>query len=124
LISKVEGFLEDHGRLAADKLLDLEEPPDAILAACDTLAIGALEAIQARGMSVPEDIALAGYNDIPAASLVTPGLTTAAVPAARMGELAMEMLQGLMEGSEPSQDKVIIPAKLIIRSSCGCSSSY
>ncbi|MFL7814381.1 MAG: substrate-binding domain-containing protein, partial [Anaerolineales bacterium] len=72
--------------------MDLREPPQAILAASDSLALGALEAIRERGLSVPEDLALAGYNDIPAASLVTPALTTAAVPAARMGELAMEML--------------------------------
>ncbi len=120
LISKVEGFFADQGRQGAETLLELGQPPDAILAASDSLALGALQALQERGVSVPKDIALAGYNDIPTASLVAPGLTTAAVPAARMGELALQTLQLLIEGKKPRQMTETIPAELIIRSSCGC----
>jgi len=120
LVSQVEGFFSQHGQQGAEVLIGLDDLPDAILAASDSLALGALEAIHEQGFSVPEDIAIVGYNDIPAASLVTPGLTTAAVPAARMGELALEMLQELIAGRNPSQKSLTIPTELIIRQSCGC----
>jgi DNA-binding LacI/PurR family transcriptional regulator len=120
LIAGVEDFFSNSGRQGVIKLLDQEHPPDAILAASDSLALGALEAIRERGISVPEDLALAGYNDIPAASLVTPALTTAAVPAARMGELALKTLQTLIEGDEPAHKTTTITAELVIRRSCGC----
>lgn len=119
-IAGVEGFFESHGREGAERLLEMDDPPDAILAASDSLALGALQALRGQGLSVPGDLTLAGYNDIPAASLVTPGLTTAAVPAARMGELALDVLHQLMEGRQPSQKTVTIPTELIIRQSCGC----
>ncbi len=120
LVAQVDGFYESHGRLAVEQLLTLTDPPDAILAASDSLALGALQAIREKGLSVPGDLALAGYNDIPAASLVSPELTTASVPAARMGELALEILQELMDGKKPSQKTVTIPTELTIRHSCGC----
>jgi LacI family transcriptional regulator len=120
LIAGVEDFFSNSGRQGAMELLDQEDPPDAILAASDSLALGALEAIRDRGLSIPEDIALAGYNDIPAASLVTPALTTAAVPAGRMGTLALETLQALIEGGEPALKTATITAELVIRRSCGC----
>jgi len=86
LVVQVEGFFEENGAQGADRLLALDQPPDAVLFASDSLALGGMERFTKRGLRVPEDIALAGNNDIPAASMVTPGLTTAAVPSARMGE--------------------------------------
>ncbi|MFN2282426.1 MAG: LacI family DNA-binding transcriptional regulator [Anaerolineales bacterium] len=120
LVAIVDGFLESHGRKGTEQLLGLSDPPHAILAASDSLALGALQAIRRKGLDVPGDLALAGYNDIPAASLVSPGLTTARVPAARMGELALEVLQELMEGKTPSRKTVTIPTELVIRRSSGC----
>jgi DNA-binding LacI/PurR family transcriptional regulator len=120
LIIRVEDFISNSGRQGALELLDQEDPPDAILAASDSLAVGALNALQARGISVPDQIALVGYNDIPVASLVTPALTTAAVPAARMGELALDRLMTLLEGKKPPRKTITIKTELIIRRSCGC----
>jgi LacI family transcriptional regulator len=120
LVVQVEGFFEENGASGAARLLDLDHPPEAILFASDSLALGGMEWIKERGLSVPEDIALVGYNDIPAASLVTPGLTTTAVPAARMGMLALQTLRDLMDGKKPSQEINTIPTELIIRHSCGC----
>jgi DNA-binding LacI/PurR family transcriptional regulator len=120
LVRQVEGFFSEHGERGAEALLGVEDPPDAILAASDSLALGALKALQDTGFSVPGDIALAGYNDIPAASLVTPALTTASMPAARMGELALELLHKLMEGEKPARKTITIPTELVIRHSCGC----
>lgn len=120
LVVEVDGFWEDFGYEGADRLLHLDQPPDAILTAADSLALGALELIREKGLTVPDDIALAGYNDIPAASQVSPGLTTAAVPAARMGEQALETLHQLIEGNKPPRKTISIPTELIIRRSCGC----
>lgn len=120
LIIQVDGFFESHGRDGVRQLLASSDLPDAILATSDSLALGALQAIQERGINVPEEVALAGYNDIPSASLISPGLTTAALPAARMGDMALEMLQKLMEGKKPSRKILSIPTELIIRHSCGC----
>lgn len=120
LIAQVEGFIEENGAQGADRLLGLDQPPGAILFASDSLALGGMERIKEWGLKVPGDIALAGYNDIPAASLVSPGLTSAAVPGARMGELALETLQHLMAGREPAHSSLMIPSELIVRKSCGC----
>lgn len=120
LLTQVEGFWENFGRQGAEQLLNQEQQPDAILAASDSLALGAMNTIKEEGFSIPGDIALAGYNDIPAAALVSPGLTTVAVPVARMGELALEILQELMEGKKPARKTTTIPTELIIRRSCGC----
>ncbi len=120
LVAKVAGFFQSFGREGMERLLAAPDPPDALLAASDSLALGAMDFIEEGGLSIPKDIALAGYNDIPAASLVSPGLTTAAVPASRMGKQALAILKELMEGKNPSRKTVTIPTKLIIRSSCGC----
>jgi LacI family transcriptional regulator len=120
LTVEVEGFFDYHGRTGAEQLLELDSQPDAIMAASDPLALGALELIQEKELSVPGDIALTGYTDIPAASLVNPGLTTAAVPATRMGELALEMLAKLLAGKKPPPENVTIGTELVIRESCGC----
>lgn len=120
LVARVQGFFESHGWQGAQQLLSLDQLPEAILAPADVLALGALSAIKDRGLQVPGDMALAGYNDIPAAALVNPGLTTAAVPAAQMGEKALAILQDLMDGSNPSPQSITIRTELIIRHSCGC----
>lgn len=123
LVSRVEGFFSHHGREGAEALLELDDPPEAILAASDSLALGVMDLIRELGLAIPDDLALAGYNDIPAASLVNPGLTTAAVPSARMGELALDTLHQLIGGAETPRQIVTIPTELIIRRSCGCESS-
>jgi DNA-binding LacI/PurR family transcriptional regulator len=120
LIAGVEGFFDVHGREGAQQLLTLEQPPDAILAASDTLALGAMKAIRHQGLEIPGDIALAGYNDIQAASLVQPALTTASIQAGEMGTLAVNLLQSLIEGKLPKPKITNIATHLVIRESCGC----
>jgi DNA-binding LacI/PurR family transcriptional regulator len=119
LIAPVYGFGMSAGEEAARSLLALSEPPTAILAMSDMLALGALSAMRAAGLRVPEDIALAGVNDIPLARLVDPPLTTLHQPAYEMGKVAMELLQQLIARKRPSQRQVNLPTSLVIRQSCG-----
>ena len=93
--------------------------PDAVFVASDTMAMGVLQAIRGAGVTVPDDIALVGFDDLPQATMVDPPLTTVRQPIQRMGVLAVEMLiDGLENGAEPPR-RVVLPTELVIRSSCG-----
>lgn len=120
LTARVEGYFEVHGRGGAEQLLALDQCPDAIMAASDALALSAMAAIKDKGLEVPENIALTGYNDIQAASLIQPGLTTASIAADEMGSLAMKTLQELIQGRRPNSKSQTISVELVIRNSCGC----
>ena len=88
----------------------------------DSLAIGALKALREAGKQVPQDVALVGYDDIPIASLIEPGLTTVRQPIERMGSMAAELLLNMLDEpaeEESSAHRIILPAELVIRASCG-----
>ena len=78
-------------------LLDLAEPPTAIFAFNDNLAIGAIQAARARGLRVPEDLSVVGFDDVEHATIVTPALTTVRQPLAEMGRIAVSLLLRLLE---------------------------
>jgi DNA-binding LacI/PurR family transcriptional regulator len=118
-IAAVHGFDTTAGAEGARVLLALEKPPTAIFAISDLLAIGAICVVQQAGLQIPQDIAIAGFNDIPMAALVNPPLTTVAAPAYQMGLDAMKMLQGLIAGKQPAHKHIILPTSLVIRQSCG-----
>jgi DNA-binding LacI/PurR family transcriptional regulator len=120
LVARVAGFDIESGAAGARKLLGLPQPPTAIFAIADTLALGALSAIKQAGLRIPQDIALVGFNDIPLAELVEPPLTTVAAPSVELGRAAMSMLQDLIAGGKPPADPVVLPTTLVIRQSCGC----
>ena len=113
-------FSEESGRTAAAELLDSMPDVDAIFAANDEMAYGALLELRARGRRVPEDIALAGYDDFGVSRLVTPALTTVRVPAEDLGRRAAELLFGLMDDTVPPAAHPVLPVELIVRDSCGC----
>jgi DNA-binding LacI/PurR family transcriptional regulator len=119
LMARVTGFGVGAGAGGARVLLSLARPPTAIFAVSDLLAIGALCAIKEAGLRVPGDVALAGFNDSPIASMVDPPLTTVAAPARQMGMEAMQMLQRRIAGEEPVDRRVVLPVSLVIRASCG-----
>jgi len=83
----------DSGRTAAAHLLDLPEPPTAIFAFNDNIAIGTLQAARARGLRVPEDVSVVGFDDVEHATIVTPPLTTVRQPLAEMGRTAVSAPQ-------------------------------
>jgi LacI family transcriptional regulator len=114
----VEGDFTDFGGYAAVQRL-LPHHPDAIFAASDAMANGALRALIEAGVCVPQDISLVGFDDIPFASRTIPPLTTVRQPIQRVGSLAAEALIEVIKHPEMQPRQVILPTDLIIRGSCG-----
>ncbi len=109
---------------AAIRLLLEQQKVDfeAVVAANDNMALGALEALQARGIRVPGDVAVVGFDDIEETTAVTPPLTTVRQPIYGQGKQAAEMLLALLAGEEVPE-QVTLPTRLVVRRSCGCESS-
>jgi LacI family transcriptional regulator len=100
------------------ELLALGRPPDAVFAANDLMAIGALDAAHEAGLRVPADVAIAGFDDIPAAALVDPPLTTVNQFQDQIGKKAAEMLLDRIRGAAPEAMRAVeMPYQLIIRRS-------
>jgi LacI family transcriptional regulator, galactose operon repressor len=116
----VEGdFTEAGGYMMMKKLLSAK--PDAIFAASDTMAIGAIRAVREAGLRVPDDIAVIGFDDLPIASQLEIKLTTVRQPIIQFGEKAVDTLIDLIEnGIKPSR-RIIMETELIVRESCGAS---
>ncbi|MBO1085752.1 LacI family transcriptional regulator [Enterococcus mundtii] len=100
-----------------DFLLNEKELPDALFAANDALAIGALKAIKEAGLSIPQDISVIGFNDISVAKYVSPPLSTVKVYTEWMGELAVETLLQLIHSTAPVARKITIATELVLRES-------
>ena len=105
------------GVRAAATLLDLAEPPTAIFAFNDNLAIGTIQAAKARGLRVPEDLSVIGFDDSEHASIVTPALTTVRQPLAEMGRTAVSLLQRLLDDQRVETLHVELGTRLIVRES-------
>lgn len=120
LIATASVFTIAAGYEAAQVLLDASAFPTAIFAASDVLAVGVMQAIKERGLRIPEDIALVGYNNLAIATLVEPALTTVAAPMRELGATAMLMLQQLIAGERVEEPQIILPTNLVIRRTCGC----
>lgn len=114
-------FSEAGGQRAAAALLALPagQRPDAVFAANDIMAIGLLGALQAGGVRLPEDIALAGFDDIPIARYVSPALTTMHVPIAALGGQALDALADTLERNATDAGATVMPVQLVVRQSCG-----
>lgn len=99
---------------------DAGELPDAIVCANDQMAIGALRALTARGIRVPDDIAVVGFDDIFPASLCVPPLTTVHQPIRKLGEVAADRLTERILDPTLRPRQELLPTELVRRSSCGC----
>lgn len=108
---------ESSGFDAAEQLLDKGIAFDAIFAASDLIAIGAMRALKKHGINVPEDVAIVGYDDIPVATFANPSLTTIKQNTQLAGEIIVDSLLKLIRGQEVSG--MLIPTNLIVRQSCG-----
>jgi DNA-binding LacI/PurR family transcriptional regulator len=104
------------GREAAHALLSRDPSLTAILALSDQLALGVIEAGEKRGLSVPEDLSVAGFDDVPEAATSTPSLTTVHQDHVKKGELAGRLLVAQFR-EEETEDKGFLPARLIVRGS-------
>jgi DNA-binding LacI/PurR family transcriptional regulator/signal transduction histidine kinase len=113
-------FTVDTGLQAIHLLLNQRRVDfEAVVAANDSMAIGALEALRARGIRVPGDIAVVGFDDIEESRYVTPPLTTVRQPLHEQGRRAAEMVLALLAGEEVPE-QVTLPTELVVRQSCGC----
>jgi DNA-binding LacI/PurR family transcriptional regulator len=93
---------------------------DAIVAANDLMAIGALEALHAAQIRVPEDVAVIGFDDMEEASFVSPALTTVRQPVYEQGISAASLVSRYLRGEALAEQPELIPAPLVVRRSCGC----
>jgi DNA-binding LacI/PurR family transcriptional regulator len=108
------------GELLAAEALDrpASERPTALICANDLMAIGALSYCRRAGLRVPEDVSVVGFDDLPFASLLTPGLTTVRQPAREMGKAAVKLLLDMVDGAEAVSPPPV-PVALKIRESTG-----
>ena len=115
---EVESNFEiDGGEQAAFQLLDLADPPTAIFAFNDNHAIGAIRAARTRGVRVPEDLSIVGFDDVEHATVVTPALTTVRQPLAEMGRTAVSLLMRLLERHSLETLHVELATRLVVRES-------
>jgi LacI family repressor for deo operon, udp, cdd, tsx, nupC, and nupG len=112
-------FSYESGYHIMKKLLALSDRPTAVFASNDEMAIGAIKAINHHHLSVPEDIAVIGFDDIKMASIMEPNLTTIAQPAFEIGKKAFDLLIDLMKHEEVNLKHFVLNDSLVIRSSCG-----
>jgi LacI family transcriptional regulator len=107
------------GNQAAKKLLALADRPTAIFAANDLMALGAIYGVQDAGLTVPNDVAIVGYDDQDFASFSNPTITTVRSPSFEMGQLSAQLILDRLEKQVEIIDPVRVQGTLIIRESCG-----
>ncbi|MFF3393855.1 LacI family DNA-binding transcriptional regulator [Streptomyces sp. NPDC002669] len=110
-------FQADSGRRVTEGFLALPEPPEIVFAADNLMALGALDAIRAAGLRVPQDIGLAAFDDIPWFVHTDPPITAIAQPTGDLGRAAVRALVDIVDGRSPQS--VTLPARLVVRRSCG-----
>lgn len=118
--NRVEG-----GSLGADRILMFSQPPTVVFAATDRLAIGLIQRFKERGVRVPDDIAVIGYDDIEMSEHLEVPLTTVSYPKYEMGRLAAMMLFERIEGKGVKRiEHILLQPELIVRRSCGAVFKY
>jgi LacI family transcriptional regulator len=110
-------FLVQGGAAGAERLLGLAAPPTAIFAFNDPMAIGALHAARARGLRLPDDLSVVGFDDTPEAEAAHPALTTVHQPLRELGRMAVSLLVRLMDGQQFEPLHVALATRLVVRSS-------
>jgi LacI family transcriptional regulator len=111
-------FYRESGFVGMRRLLARKDPPTAVFAASDEMAVGALLAARAAGLRVPADLAVVGFDDIEVASLVDPALTTVAQDKPGFGTAAAGAILAMI-GTAEAPEPALLPTKLVIRDSCG-----
>lgn len=119
LIIHLETMSLSEGREAMNNLLDLDAPPDGLFSANDAAAIGAILCAKEKGVKIPEELAVIGFNDDPVASIVEPSLSTVSHPARKMGEIST---QRILEHSEDNlgssvSEITMLDTEIIVRNS-------
>jgi LacI family transcriptional regulator len=116
----VQGDLtRNSGSTATEMLLDLPTPPSAILACNDLMALGVMTTVQQHGLRVGDDIAVAGFDDIPAAQTADPPLTTIRQPINGIGYQLVDMLVQLIRNEQIEHTQILLKPELVVRASSG-----
>ncbi|MBU4313949.1 MAG: substrate-binding domain-containing protein, partial [Actinobacteria bacterium] len=102
------------------KLLSLKKIPTAVFVASDVVAFGVMYAIRKKGMRIPQDIALVGFDNVSLSEYVDPPLTTVNLPGFDIGKNVASLLIDIIEKNENKNKKIILEAHMVIRKSCGC----
>lgn len=111
-------FSIESGYEAMNTLMDLENPPTAVFAAGDLLALGAIRAVKDRGLLVPDNFSIIGFDDIEMARYLTPALTTVRQNTDSLGSTAANILTEAINSAESPVQSVMLPVELMIRESC------
>ena len=114
---QIRDFYYEDGLVGGAALLDLPERPTAIFAGCDQLAVGVIEAARVRGLRVPEDLSVVGFDDTELARLSSPPLTTVRQPLREMGAVALRTAMRLASGEKIDSHHVELATALVLRSS-------
>lgn len=111
-------FIKEKTRNSVQKLIDSKNLPTAILSSNDDMALVAMDVFENSGIKIPDDISIAGFDDVPFASQVHPALTTVRLPVYLMAEKAIEFLSIMIKKDTTVFTQLIVSTKLIIRESC------
>ncbi|MFO8034961.1 MAG: LacI family DNA-binding transcriptional regulator [Candidatus Bipolaricaulota bacterium] len=111
------GFSEEGGARAMERLLAAEPQLEAVFAASDMMAIGAIHALRRAGLAVPNDVSVVGFDDVPLAAHFSPSLTTVRQPIAEMGRIALRLLLELLRGEAVWERKMLLQTQLAVRDS-------
>jgi LacI family transcriptional regulator len=114
------GSLHEPARAEVHRLLDLARPPTAIVAANNAMTIGVLHALRERRLAVPDDIALAAFDDFEWSDLFQPRLTVIAQPTAAIGSTAVDLLLARLDDPARETRAIRLAPKFVHRESCGC----
>jgi len=114
-------WTQQNGDLATRRILGSNPPPTALISSSVELALGALLACRDLGVRIPDDLALATFDDAYFAELLDPPLTTVAYDPADVGRLAAQLLVGTIRDPESGPHKLTVGVELVLRRSCGCS---
>lgn len=114
---RVGGYRREEADQPAHDLLSLSEPPTAVFAANDLMAIATIDAARDVGLRVPQDLSVVGFDDVPEAAAATPPLTTVAQPIQQMGVEAIALLVELIAGTDVTTEHIRLPTRLVERGS-------
>ncbi|GFO67230.1 LacI family transcriptional regulator [Geomonas limicola] len=108
----------ESGARGVESMLSLSSPPTAIVCANDSMAIGAVKAVHEKGLEVPRDVSIVGFDDITVASQIYPPLTTVAAPINELAANSIRILVSLIDGGAPEHRHLALSARLVVRESC------
>ncbi|WP_149202693.1 LacI family DNA-binding transcriptional regulator [Actinotalea subterranea] len=117
-LMRVGGYRTETADQPAHELLTMPDRPTAIFAANDLSAIRTMDVAHTLGLSVPDDVSIIGFDNVPESAMTTPPLTTINQPIRRMGSEAIALLIGLMDGSPPESTHITLPTELVERGTC------